>query len=84
MKLLYRWFKSEPPLISREAALTIAQDECKRRQWVWREPVEIKLHFGQWRIYTNSKGRGVNARIAIDSQTGEILEAFLRQDSVEV
>lgn len=69
------FFRRTPPVITKEQALVIAQQVSKERNWSWEEPVDVKLGWRGWRIYTNSYTRGLNIRILIHRDTGEILEA---------
>jgi|HigsolmetaAR202D_1030399.scaffolds.fasta_scaffold45204_2 hypothetical protein len=68
-------FRRTPPAISKEQALDLAQQFSKERGWYWSEPVDVKLGWRGWRIYTNSHSRGANIIILIHRDTGEILEA---------
>ncbi len=61
--------------VSQSEALVIAQNECRKRGWTWLQPVKVRSQRGKWIILTNYESRGVNARLVIDQDTGEISEA---------
>ena len=69
-------FGSKDPIISREEAISIARNECKKRNWAWQLPVKVQLRFGVWVIQSNWGRRGMNARIVIDQKTGEVIKAI--------
>lgn len=58
--------------ISKEEAISMAKIECEKQDWPWLEPVIAKSWFGDWVIITNSKSRGLNAKIIIHKRTGII------------
>jgi hypothetical protein len=73
---LFKWLSRRSRLtISKTEAISIARDECEKRKWTWREPVKVQSRWGIWIVHTNWGYRGVNARIAIDQETGEVTEA---------
>ena len=75
MRYLRSLLKRNLPGISEEQAVSIAQAECQRRGWCWGTPIKVVHRRRMWIIHTNWKMRGMNARIEIDSETGEIKEA---------
>jgi hypothetical protein len=80
MKRLLRWLfgPAEPerePKISQEESIRIARRVCEQLGWPWFEPVEAKREQGMWVIRTNLDGRGCNAYISMDQDTGGVREA---------
>jgi hypothetical protein len=75
--LFPRIFRRQAPKISKEQARTIAQNECKLRQWPFEEPVNIRLTFvkRRWAIYTAADSTGGNVWMYIDANTGQVLSA---------
>lgn len=73
---LLKWlFGRSRPTTSKTEAISIARAECERREWVWREPVKVQSRWGIWIVHTNWGCRGVNARIAIEQETGQVIKA---------
>lgn len=75
MNYLRSLFTSPPSRISKEQAIAIAQEECKKRGWWWGEPIKITYGRRMWVIHTNWGMRGMNARFRVDGETGEVREA---------
>jgi hypothetical protein len=76
VRWLLEWlFRRSSVTIPKAVAISIAHDECEKRGWSWREPVKVQARWGIWIVRTNWGSRGVNARIAIDQETGEVVEA---------
>jgi hypothetical protein len=74
-QIFHKLFRKTPTLISEEEALLIARDECKKRDWAWLDPVEVQSQRGKWIVRTNRQGRGANARVVIDQNTGTVIDA---------
>ena len=80
---LIRWWKAvrtpAPLHVSPEAALAIAQQQCKERGWPFAEPVTIDREHNAYKILTFANMRGGNVRLTIDGNTGAVLYAgFVR------
>lgn len=69
-------------MISREQAVEIALEECRRQGWNARMPCDAS--FGRqyvlwgkasWFVVTNAESMGDNAYIHIDADTGEVTGA---------
>lgn len=68
-------FKVFEPKISKEQALEIARNEFKKRKWGWLEPVDVKLGFLNYRIWTDPALRDEIGWIVIDKNTGKVKRA---------
>jgi len=75
LKRFFRKPQESNPIISEAEAISIAQSECAKRHWTWLEPVKVQSKNGTWIICTNWESLGVNAVIAIDQITGEVIRA---------
>lgn len=63
--------------MTREEAITTAKEECQRRGWAWREPVEVHWGFFSYTVVTNTMCRGCNVRMKIRKKDGVVLGAGL-------
>ena len=68
--------------MDRARAEAIARAEIERRGWHWKEPILVKrrrrwLFFGPviWEVHTNTRARGMNARIEIADSNERVLKA---------
>ena len=64
--------------ISKEKALKIAEQECKKENWNF-ENVSISDEKDRWFVLTNKSFRGGNALLYIDKKTGEIINKTYNQ-----
>jgi hypothetical protein len=76
---LWQWFKTNTfsPDVSKEQAISIAQDECQKLKYPWLEPVIVRSNWGVWEVYTNARSKGGNARIIINKNTGRVVKAII-------
>ncbi|OGZ63966.1 MAG: hypothetical protein A2998_01265 [Candidatus Staskawiczbacteria bacterium RIFCSPLOWO2_01_FULL_37_25b] len=58
--------------ISSEEALKIAEQECKKENWEFKD-ISISDEKDRWFVLTNKSFRGGNAFIYIDKKTGEVI-----------
>jgi hypothetical protein len=66
--------------MARDEIIALARAVVEKEGWTWLEPVDARLvrRFGffggrHWRVTTNYRKRGCNARIEIDDETGTVL-----------
>ena len=62
--------------LSEAQAIKIAKDAALAAGRTWREPVSASLAGGvrkKWTILSNIRSRGMNVRIVMDAETGEVL-----------
>jgi hypothetical protein len=63
-------------MITKDEAIKIAKELAAAAGWTWVDPVSVMLTTGarkKWEILTNNQSRGVNVRVVIDAETGEVL-----------
>lgn len=75
MKYLRKLLGNSKDEINEQRAIQIAKVECEKRNWTWIEPVKVLTRFSSWEVRTNSKGKGVSARIIIDRKSGKVKKA---------
>ena len=71
-KLLRMLLFMRQPRITRQRALEIAQNECERLGWWWRDPV-VAEGLRNWCIWTVGGVLG-SAFIVVSQQTGEVVK----------
>jgi hypothetical protein len=51
--------KGNPMKIDKEQARQIAQEECARRGWPWREPIYIRWGWFNYHVWGAAKGEAI-------------------------